>query len=30
MDWWILVCSFVLGAATFALYYVVDRLQDPS
>jgi hypothetical protein len=26
MEWWVLVCSLALGAATYALYYVVDRL----
>ena len=28
MDWWVLLCSFALGVATWALYYIVERLRN--
>ena len=27
MEWWVLFASIVLGAATYALYYLVDHLR---
>jgi len=28
MDWWVVLLSIALGAGTFGLYWLVDRLRD--
>jgi hypothetical protein len=28
MEWWVVLLSITLGAGTYGLYWLVDRLRD--